>query len=178
MGVFLLMVFPPLQGIMIILIRARVITPVQSISRFGNGALILLVFLNNSIPALLSFAYPFIIVKLNWTPPLSTSRRRFLLNSYTLLCAFLVGFFGLGVTLSTGWMLGGRALLLNLLGGAWVHGPIEIIAILLCVSEPLRLAKREIQDDIELNLMRDRKLLVICLLLLFLSAGIEVVTGV
>ena len=176
MGVLLLLVLPPLQGIMILILQARVITPVKGASQFGNGALLLLVFFNNSISVLLSFAYPFIIFKLNWTPPLTPSRRQFLLSSYTSLCAFLVGFFGLGVTLSIGWLLGGRGLLLDLLSDACVHGPIEITAILLCVSEPLRLAKQVI--DLESNLRHDLKLLVICLLVLFLSAAVEVFTRV
>ena len=75
-------------------------------------------------------------------------------------------------------MLGGRELLFNLLRGAWVHGPIEVAAILLCVSEPLRLAEQRDQIDLRANLRRDFRLLSICLLMLVLSAAIEVFTGV
>ena len=169
---------PSLRGVIITLLQARLVTPVKTVSRFGNVALVLLVFLNNSIPALLSFAYPFIIVKVSWTPPLTPQKRRLLLSCFTWLCAFLVGFFGFGVALSIGWTLGGSELLFGLLRGAWIHGPIEVAAILLCVSEPLRLSEQLDQIDLKANLRRDFRLLSICLLMLVLSAAIEVFAGV
>ena len=148
------------------------------VSQFGNSALLLLVLLNNSIPAGLSFAYPFIIARVSWTPPLTRERRWQLLAYFTWLCAFLVGFFGLGITLSIGWVLGGKALLLAILSGAWVHGPIELVAVLLCVSEPLRLAEELDGLDLTIRLRDDLRLLVICLLGLVVSAAIEVFTRV
>ena len=178
LGAFLVLNSPFLRGAIITLLQARLVTPVKTVSHFGNMALLLLVFLNNSIPALLSFAYPFIIVKVSWTPPLTLQKRKLLLSCFTWLCAFLVGFFGFGVALSVGWMLGGSELLLNLLRGAWVHGPIELAAILLCVAEPLRLAEQHDQVDLKASLRRDFRLLSICLLMLVLSAAIEVFTGV
>ena len=177
-GGFLVLILSPMQGIIISLLQTRVITPVRTVSRFGSGALLLLVFLNNSIPPLLSFAYPFVIARLNWTPPLTKRRRCVLLTSFTVLSAFLIGFFGLGATLSMGWILGGQELLFNLLKGAWVHGPIELTAILLCASEPLRIAEQESPTDLKSSLLHDGKLLAICLFILMLSAGIEVFVGV
>ena len=178
LGAFLVLMSPSLRGAAIALLQARLITPVRTVSRYGNVALLLLVFLNNSIPVLFSFAYPFIIAKVSWTPPLTLQRRRLLLSGFTVLCAFLVGFFGFGVALSLGWILGGDELLLNLLRGACVHGPIELAAILLCVSEPIRLAEERNQIDLRTSLRRDLRLLSICLLMLVVSAAIEVFTGV
>jgi len=178
LGAFLVLISSPLRGAITALLQARLITPVRTVSRFGNVALLLLVFLNNSIPPLLSFAYPLIIAKVSWTPPLTLEKRRLLLSCFTWLCAFLVGFFGFGVALSVGWMVGGSELLFNLLRGAWIHGPIELAAILLCVSEPLRLAEQSNQIDLRASLRRDFGLLSICLLMLAVSATIEVFTGV
>ena len=87
LGAFLVLTLPSLRGVIIALLQARLVTPVKTVSRFGNVALLLLVFLNNSIPALLSFAYPFIIVKVSWTPPLTLQKRRLLLSCFTWLCA-------------------------------------------------------------------------------------------
>ena len=67
--------------------------------------------------------------------------------------------FGLGVALSIGWLFGGLVLLITLLRGAWVHGPIELLAVLLCVSEPLRLAEQRDQVDLKASLRRDFRLL-------------------
>src|SRR5208337_2928272 len=78
LGAFLVLMSPSLRGAAIALLQARLITPVRTVSRYGNVALLLLVFLNNSIPVLFSFAYPFIIAKVSWTPPLTLQRRRLL----------------------------------------------------------------------------------------------------
>lgn len=98
--------------------------------------------------------------------------------SFTWLCAFLIGFFGLGVALSIGWVLGGVPLLFALVSGALMHGPIEFVAILLCVSEPLRLAEDRDRINLMMRLQQDLRLLLICLAALFLSAAIEVFTRV
>jgi hypothetical protein len=178
LGAFLMLGLPSIRGVIIGLLEARLLTPVRTVSQFGNAALLLLVFLNNSIPPLLSFAYSFLIIKVSWTPPLTLQKRRVLLSCFTWLCAFLVGLFGFGMTLSVGWLLGGRELLFNLVRSAWVHGPIELGAILLCVSEPLRLAEQRDQTDLRASLRLDFRLLSVCLLMLVLSAAIEVLVGV
>src|SRR5208337_503088 len=102
--------------------------------------------------------------------PLTLQKRRLLLSCFTWLCAFLVGFFGFGVALSIGWILGGRELLFNLFRGALIHGPIELAAVLLCVSEPLRLAEQSNQINFRGNLRQDFRLLSICLVMLVVSA--------
>ena len=163
---------------MIGLLQVRMISPTKSAGQFGYGALLLLVFLNNCIPVFLSFVYPFLIIKIDWKPPLTAERTRALLGYYTSLCALLLGFFGLGAPLSIGLVVGGVRLLLVLLKNAWLHGPLEITAVLLCVSEPLRLTKRECHIDLISCLREDLRLLVICSLILFLSAIIEVFTRV
>ena len=100
-----------------------------------------------------------------------------MLASFTRLCAFLVGFFGIGVTLSIGWILGGYELLIKLLSGALIHGPLELVAVLLCVAEPLRLAEDRKDVDLRIILREDFKLLSACLLVLVLAAGLEVFIG-
>jgi hypothetical protein len=177
LGAFLVLL-PPFRAPIIALLQIRLITPVSMVRRFGNGALLLLVFLNNSIPAGLSFAYPFIVARVKWVPALTQEKTRRLLAGFTWLCAFLVGFFGLGVALSIGWVLGGEPLLLTLLNSAWVHGPIEFAAVLLCVSEPLRLAEGRDEVDLAIRLRHDLQLLLICLLALALSATTEVFANV
>jgi hypothetical protein len=173
LGAFLVIMLPLIRGPMISLLQARLVTPVKAASQFGNVALLLLVFLNNSIPAALSFAYPFIIARVDWTPPLTPKKWRLLLSWFSWLCAFLIGFFGLGVALSIGWLFGGLVLLITLLRGAWVHGPIELLAVLLCVSEPMRLTRYD-QTELTWHLQMDLKLLIICLFALLASAAIEV----
>jgi hypothetical protein len=177
LGAFLVLL-PPFRAPFITLLQIRLVTPVSMVRRFGHGALLLLVFLNNSIPAGLSFAYPFIIARVKWTPALTQEKSRRLLAGFTWLCAFLVGFFGLGVALSIGWVLGGESLLLTLLKSTWVHGPIEFAAVLLCVSEPLRLAEGRDEIDLVVRLRHDLQLLLICLLGLAVSAAIEVFANV
>jgi hypothetical protein len=177
LGAFLVIMLPPIRGPVIGLLQARLVTPIKVASQFGNLALLLLVFINNSIPAALSFAYPFILVRVNWTPTLTRKKRRLLLSCFTWLCALLIGFFGLGVALSIGWLFGGIVLLGALVRGAWIHGPIEIIAVLLCVSEPLRLAGYD-RTELTRHLQMDLKFLTICLIALSVSAAIEVFAGV
>ena len=158
------------------LLSVRMISPIQTASRLGGTYVWLLVVVNNSVPAILSYAYVFILVTLNWTPPLSVERKFRLLESYSYLCAFLIGFFGFGAALAMGWLIGGTHLLTGLLLGASVHAPIEISAVLLCVSEPMRLAfglKRN-GFDLGRNLRVDLRLLVVCMFLLSVAAMVEV----
>jgi len=177
-GAFLVLTIPSIRGPLIALLQTRMVAPIGTVSRFGDAALILLVFMNNSIPAALSFVYPLMIAKIDWTPPLNTRKKRALLTSFTWLCAFLVGFFGFGVALAISWVVGGDSMLFNLLTGARVHGPLELFSVLLCVSEPMRLAEH--CDGIELmtGLRRDLGLFSLCILILLLSAAIEVLTSV
>jgi len=177
-GGFFVLTVPSIRGPLITLLQTRMLAPIRTVSRFGSAALILLVFLNNSLPAALSFIYPLMIAKINWTPPLSAGKKRALLGYYTWLCAFLVGLFGFGVALAIGWIVGGGSMFFNLVTGASVHGPIELLSILLCVSEPMRLAQQCDHIDLMTGLRRDRRLLVFCLSMLLLSAAIEVLAGV
>jgi uncharacterized membrane protein SpoIIM required for sporulation len=118
-----------------------------------------------------------LIMKVEWTPPLTKERRKVFMCSFTTLCAFLIGMFDLGGVLAVGWEMGGISLLMRLVSTSTVHGPLEFFLVLLCVSEPLRInwtsmgdtteqAKEKFRDDIWL--------LLICLISLFVSAVIEV----
>ena len=173
LGTFVVIMVPPVRGPVLGLIEARLVNPIKAVSQFGNVALLLLIFMNNSIPCVLSFTYAVIIAKANWTPPLTQEKRWLLLSCFTWLCAFLIGFFGLGVALAVGWLLGGTELFMELLRGAWIHGPIEIMLVLLCVSEPLRLARQD-RAKLASSLRGDLRLLAMCLIVLLVSAAIEV----
>lgn len=161
------------------LLQTRVVAPVRAASALGTTALWSLVFVNNSVPAVLSFAYPFIIGKVRWTPPLTHQAKLRLMVSFTLLCGFLVGFFGFGGTLGVAWELGGWSRVLFLLSGARLHGPLEFAFILLCVSEPWRLVLTNdgVCVDLVKGIRKDLKMLVVCLLGLLISAAIEVFAG-
>jgi hypothetical protein len=158
------------------LLSVRMISPIQIASRLGEAYVWLLVIVNNSVPALLSFVYVFILATLSWTPPLSVEKKFRLLESYSYLCAFLIGFFGFGAALAMGWLIGGTHLLTALLLGASVHGPIEVTTVLLCVSEPMRLASglKRSEFDLRKNLRVDLRLLVVSMFLLSVAAAIEV----
>ena len=177
-GAFFVLTVPSIRGPLIAFLQTRMVAPITTAGRFGNAALTVLVFVNNSLPAALSFVYPIVIAKVNWTPPLNSAKKRALLGCFTWLCAFLVGLFGFGVALALGWVLGGGPLLYNLLTGASVHGPLELLCVLLCVSEPLRLSEQGDRIELMTGLRRDLRLLLVCLLFLFLSAAIEVLAGV
>jgi hypothetical protein len=175
-GAVSVLLLPFIRELVVGLLRTRMILPVEAVSRRGGIALFLLVFSNNSIPVVLSFVYSFLIVKLNWTPPLTVQKRVRLLEFFTFLCAFLLGFFGFGSALSLGWLLGGEELVFNLLREASVHGPLEIAAVLLCVSEPMRLSlgEKRRSADPATSLRGDFGLLVICLMVLAIAAILEV----
>ena len=176
-GSILVVTVPLVRGPLILFLQARMISPINAVSHFGKAALTLLVFVNNTIPALLSFLYPLIIANVNWTPPLTRRNKRILLGGFSGVCAFLVGFFGFGIALAIGWVVGGRFLFFNLLASATVHGPLEILFVLLCSSEPLRLAEQHDRIELMTHLRQDLKLLIFCLFGLLLSAAIEVLVG-
>jgi hypothetical protein len=161
----------------IALLQARMISPIQTVSHFGDIAVFLLILLNNSVPAVLSFVYPLAILRIKWTPPLTKQRYFLFLGGYTFIVAFLVGFFSLGAPLGTGWVLGGTEILLSLISGALVHGPLEFAFVLVCVAEPLRIARltREVAAE---RLSNDWELLAVAIVGLLVSGAIEVFLGI
>jgi hypothetical protein len=105
---------------------------------------------------------------------LTEKRRTVFLGSFTVIVAFLLGFFGLGAGLAIGWFIGGTGEVLFLLATAWVHGPLEFGFILLCVAEPLRLIEAGDGSEMVLQLSGDVKLLLASLTGLLVSSVIEV----
>ena len=162
---------------LLLLITSRIIGPVRATSAFGQIALMLLVFSNNCIPVILSFAYPFIIGKARWTPPMTLAVRRRLLMAFSLLTAGLLGFFNLGATLTLVASLKGLSAVTGLLATSWLHAPLEFFFVLTGIAEPFRLRRTE-QDKIVQLLRVDVTILMICLIGLFASAAIEVLAGV
>jgi len=171
-GALVSLTIPAFREMAITLIQFRVLEPVRAATMFGTMALLLLIFLNNSVPIMLSFAYPALIAKVQWTPPLSARRRKILLSTFTVLTAFLSGFFSVGMPLATFWSIRGSETLLTLLTGAWLHGPIEVAIVLLCVAEPARLATEPLEKLLS-NLRADLKLMVASLFVLLISAALE-----
>jgi hypothetical protein len=175
-GFLVVVLTQQVRDLMIFILQMRMLTPIQTVSGFGKSATSVLIFLNNSIPPLLSYLYPLLIMKVRWTPPLSRGRQDLFMWSFTALCSFLIGAFNLGAVLALGWKIGGPGLVLHLLSTASVHGPLEFLFILLCVAEPLRIALDSKADraDRGLAVLRnDVKLLMLCLLGLLVSALIE-----
>lgn len=158
------------------LLQVRMMSPLRAASRFGNIAVFLLIFANNSIPVVLSFIYPFIIRKVKWTPPMSRHREFLYMSAYTVITAFLIGLTALGAPLAIAWTIGGLGAVGNLLSTALIHGPLEFALVLVSVAEPLRIALTSVSSgtDALSNLRSDLKLLRICLPGLLLSAAIEV----
>jgi hypothetical protein len=154
------------------LFHARMMSPIQTVSHLGDIAVFCLILLNNSVPAVLSFVYPLVILRIKWTPPLAKQRCFLFLGGYTLIVAFLVGFFSLGAPLGTGWVLGGTKILLSLISGAMVHGPLEFAFVLVCVAEPLRIARLTRELAVK-RLSNDWKLLAIAIVGLIVSGAIE-----
>jgi uncharacterized membrane protein SpoIIM required for sporulation len=176
-GVLVVLLAPSARSLMISIFQVRMLTPLRTVSSFGNAATLGLIFANNSIPALLSFLYPVVIMKVEWTPPLTKERRNMFMCSFTTLCAFLIGMFDLGGVLAIEWELGGISLLVHLLSTSTVHGSLEFFLVLLCVSEPLRIIWTSRGDTIEATMEKlrdDVGLLLICLIGLFVSAVVEV----
>jgi hypothetical protein len=178
-GVFVTIVSPTFRWFLLLLITSRIIAPVRATSVFGRVAVMLLIFLNNCIPVVLSFVYPLIIGKVNWTPPMTEVVRRRLLMAFSLLTAGLLGFFNLGATLTLLATLKGASAVTALLATSWLHAPLEFFFVLTCVAEPLRLALQHVHaDEIDRLLGTDVRILVICLLGLLASATIEVFAAV
>jgi hypothetical protein len=172
-GAILVVLSLNIREFAIMLLQARMLSPVRTVSHLGDIAVFLLISVNNCVPAVLSFIYPLVIVRVKWTPPL-TERRNFLfLSVYTFVAAFLIGFFSLGAPLATGWVLGGPSVLFSLISTARIHGPLEFAFVLVCVAEPLRIArvKREAAAN---TLPDDLGLLAVSVLGLLASAAIEV----
>ena len=92
---------PFFRAAMIETLRVRVLAPVEAAIVIGGFAIVALIFANNAIPVLLSFAYPILLARIHWTPPLTRSRSEFLLTGYSLLAAYLVGFFDLGASMGS-----------------------------------------------------------------------------
>ena len=176
-GFIVVLLAPSVQTLMVSIFQVRMLTPLRTVSRFGNTATLGLIFLNNSLPPLLSFLYPMIIMKVGWTPPLTKERRNVFMCSFTTLCALLIGMFDLGGVLAVAWEMGGINFLIHLLLTSAVHGPLEFLFVLLCVSEPLRItwtSRGDTVEEVREKLRNDVWLLLICLIGLFISAIVEV----
>lgn len=172
-GAILVALSSNIREFAIILLQTRMLSPVQTASHLGNVAVFLLIFVNNCVPAVLSFIYPLIIARIRWTPPL-TERRNFLfLSGYTFAAAFMIGFFSLGAPLAIGWVLGGTHMLISLIYTASVHGPLEFVFVLVCVAEPLRVARAG-KGMTARALLDDWPLLVVSIVGLLGSSVIEV----
>lgn len=156
------------------LLNTRAIVPLRAASVAGGAAVMLLVFGNNLVPAVLSFLYPLIIAKVRWTPPLQSSTKNGLLTAFSILTGGLVGFFNLGATLMLVSEIGGLALVNRLLSNSWAHAPLEFFFVLMCVAEPIRIAERSAGNEVMGSLREDLKLLFICSVGLLVSATIEV----
>jgi hypothetical protein len=169
------MLVSPFQQWAETIIQVRMLTPVQTAAEMGSIPLLLLVFLNNSIPALLSFLYPWAVVRIAWTPPLSERRRRVLMAGYTYLSGILTGLFGVGVPLGLAWALRGMSGEVSLLFAARIHAPLELFFVLVCIAEPLRLAYID-SSEVTTKLREHALLLWVSIVGLLLSAGIEVFT--
>jgi hypothetical protein len=174
-GAFTVIFIPVFRNTFTTVIQVRMVSPIQTAARMGPMVLLFLVFLNNSIPAVLSFLYVLIVANVNWTPPLTEKRRRVLMSWYTHVTAFLTGFFGVGVTLGLAWTLEGAKATVSLMYTARIHGPLELFFVLVCIAEPLRLANMG-RPEISLILHEHLALLWVSLIGLFVTAGIEVFT--
>jgi len=165
---------PAFRQIMIGMLQARVLEPVQGALRIGGFAVVLLIFANNSMPVLLSFLYPILLDRIPWTPPLTRRRRRLLLTGYSFLAAFLVGFLDLGASLGSILFERGESLVISLMKHSWLHGPIEFGLVLLCIAEPARIAVRDSTGSGVASFNRkDAALLLCCLVGLLVAAILE-----
>ena len=174
-GVGAMFAAPWMRALFLGLVQARMLSPLNfALVKGGELAVFVLVFANNSALVLLSFIYPFLIAAVHWVPELSKRRRMILLSSFTIVTAFIAGFFGFGGILALEWIMNGHAGLLDLLAKAWLHGPIEIGAVLLSVSEPLRLATCDAPAEIVVDLRKDLTMLACSLVGLMAAAGLEV----
>lgn len=97
---------------------------------------------------------------------------------YSLLAAYLLGFFDLGAILGSVMVERGVPVVSSLLRHSWLHGPMEFTLILLCVAEPARIAARERAGSEIAYDRKDAILLFACLLGLFISAILEFALGI
>ena len=164
----------PLDLLIGTLIVVRLLEPAQAASMFGSAVLVLLIFANNAVAVLLSFLYPLILGKVRWTPTPSARTMQRLLAWFSVLAGFLIGFFNIGATLGWVWENGGWVRLDRLLTMSWLHAPIEFIAVLICVAEPLRIMWGPRHDGIAQSVRSDLVLLMASLIVLLGSAAIEV----
>jgi hypothetical protein len=141
-GFLVAVLVPAFRDTMIEMLQVRVLEPVRGAMILGGLAVVILIFANNAVPVLLSFLYPILLARIHWTPPLTRSRRGLLLTGYSLLAAYLVGFFDLGASLGSILFERGGSVVISLLRHSWLHGPIEFTLILLCIAEPARIAAR------------------------------------
>lgn len=163
---------------MAFLLSTRAIVPVRAVSSFGELALVLLVFTNNSVPVLLSFLFPFIVAKVRWNPPLRGSVRNQLLTVFSLLTGGLIGFFNLGATLMLVFRVGGATMLNGLIASSWLHAPLEFLFVLMSVAESVRIVMNRVREDEVVEFLRgDLKVLFMSLVGLLASAVIEVFAG-
>jgi len=147
---------------------------VQRAMTLGGFAVVVLIFANNVVPVLLSFLYPILLAGIPWTPPLTRSRRGLLLTGYSLLAAYLVGFFDLGASLGSILFERGESVVTSLLRHSCLHGLIEFTLILLCIAEPARLAARGGTGSRTTSFNRkDAVLLLSCLIGLLAAAILE-----
>lgn len=165
---------PAFRGAMIGMLQVRVLEPVQGAIAIGGFAVVVLIFANNSVPVLLSFLYPILLVRIPWTPPLTRRRRRLLLTGYSFLAAFLVGFLDLGASLGSILFERGQSVVVSLMRHSWLHGPLEFGLVLLCIAEPARIAMREdTASGVASFNRKDAALLLCCLVGLLLAAILE-----
>lgn len=163
------------QSAMLALIQYRLVEPVRNATELGGTVVAVLIFVNNSVPVVLSFLYPVIVGRVAWTPPLSKTRKVRLMTGFSVLAGFLIGFFNLGAVLSLAWLMGGVSLVDSLLSVAWLHAPLEFFFVLLGVSEPLRLVGNGTADlDLVEGVRKDLRLLLVCLFGLLTSSLLEV----
>ena len=174
-GALIIVLSPTFREFLLFLINLRVITPVRAAFSLGTVTVMLLIFFNNCIPVALSFLYPLILGKVRWTPPIRKVIVIRLLAAFSLLAGSLLGFFNLGATLTLVAELRGISTVNGLLATSWIHAPLEFLFVLVCVSEPLRLAVRRVRGDEIVRFLRaDASLLFISLVGLLASAAIEV----
>jgi len=169
---------PSVSNSVTLLLEARMRGPTRIAGEWGgNLAIVTLVFSNNSVPVLLAFLYPFAIAKIPWNPPMSHTTRKRFLTAFSLLAAFLLGFFNLGSVLGVSMRLGGTALVSVLLSRAWLHGPIEFGLVILALSESLYLSVQKGVRNLVGAMSNDARLFVVCFIGLAISALIEVFLG-
>ena len=173
-GFLLAVLVPAFRVAMVRMLQVRVLEPVEGALMIGGFAVVVLIFANNAVPVLLSFLYPILLARIPWTPPLPRSRRGLLLTGYSVLAAYLVGFFDLGASLGSILFERGESVVTSLLRHSWLHGPIEFTLILLCIAEPARIAARGgTGSGIASFNRKDAVLLLSCLIGLLAAAILE-----